>query len=742
MTASTHPEQLYAWRGPSLLLLDNRGRSGHDPLSGYYFRETRYLKDLNLRIAGEEPYCCSAADSGPAQLEFSYIYPPVESRGGGGSGSGGSGTRNGILSRGLDLDLRYLVRPQSFEAILRVTNRWNERIAVDLSWELTADYSGLSEAQAAERQQVAAVERETEEGGGSAHRLRFMYRHERLSLSTDVELRGGGDWHWADDRLTGRVVLPRQQTRELRLIVTAVDSQEPIDHVGGLERDAHIDRWQRSVTKLLAPGYAPLAGVVNRAMSDLGSMALLEGKGEEWLTPAAGLPLYPALFGRDALTASWQAAVFDGGQLVRSTLATLRARQGTVHDRWRDEEPGRIVQQARRDPTARLGLTPFDRYYGDYAAPLMFIIALGQLYSWTGERRDLEENWSAALAALDWARRYGDIDGDGYLEYLTRSPLGPGHQGWKDSDNAIVHADGEQVDPPIAPCEIQGYWHAALQFMAVLSVVMGDRRRGIALWREAGELKQRFNRDFWLEDEGYLALGLDAQKQPIRSLASNAGQCITTGIVSAENLPRLVARLFQPDLYSGWGLRTLSTLNPAYNPLSYHLGSVWAVENGTISFGLRRYGFDAEANLLARSIYDLSRIWDGNRIPECVGGYDRNERSHPGAYPRANSPQAWNLSAFPIIVQAILGMRPVAGLKLLALDPDLPPWLPELNLMGLRVGAATVDLRFRRNRKGGTGYEVLAKEGPLRIVRQPPLNSLSAGPLDRLAALADGVLPF
>jgi glycogen debranching enzyme len=745
--AHNRPEQHYAWCGPSQLILDYRGRAGLEGLSGFYFRETRYLKDLRLWIDGEEPFPCSLAETSPASLEFTFVYPPVEPGGGGGSGSGGSGIRHGIPFRGLDLDLRYRVRPASVEAVLRLTSRWTDGVPVDIAWELSADYAGLTEAHAGKRLQEAGV---TAEPIGSdawseakgRYGVRFDYRHEGLPLRTEVRIAGDGDWRWADGRLLGRMTLERQQTREIRLLIEALDHEDPIDQAGSAMREEALAKWHQTVTRLSSPGGSPLADITNRAMIELGSLALLEGDEEEWLTPAAGQPLYPALFGRDALTASWQATVFDGGQLIRSTLASLRTLQGEVVDDWRDEEPGRIIQQARREPSARLGLTPFGRYYGDYASPLMFIIGLGQLYAWSGDRRDIEGNWEAAKRVLEWARRHGDLDGDGYLEYLTRSPLGPAHQGWKDSDNGMVHEDGSQARPPIAPCEIQGYWHAALQFMAVMSIVMGDRAWGLELWREAGELKERFNRDFWLDDEGYVALALDADKRPLRCLSSNAGQCITTGIVKGEHLPRLVNRLFQPDLYSGWGLRTLSTHNPSYNPLSYHLGSVWAVENGTIMFGLRRYGFDDEAAMLARSIFDLATIWDGNRIPECVGGYARDERGHPGTYPRANSPQAWNRSTFAILVQTLLGMRPVASLNLLALDPKLPAWLPQLTLSGLRVGNASIDLHFRRGRTGHTSYRVLAKQGKLRVVRQPPLNSLSVGVLDRLAALAEGILPF
>jgi glycogen debranching enzyme len=735
-TAHIRPEIHYVWRGPSVLVVDPQGRAGTYGLTGFFFRETRYLSNLRLEIEGEQPFLCSVAEVAANALEFSYIYPPVEAGGGGGSGSGGSGRKHGILFRDLDFDLRYRVHPASFEAALRISSRW-EHAEFELGWLLDADYAGAAEAQSGKRQQEAGVETRPNGNG-----LRFRYTHAKLPLETHVSVEGGGEWKFSNGRLSTRLSIGRQESVEIRLMVRAVDSEDTIPEEEEERREMRVQEWQRDVTTLFAPGETPLVELTNRAMRDLGSLALLEDGEEEWLAPAAGMPVYPAVFGRDALTSGWQAAVFDRGELIRATLTKLRRLQGSKDDEWRDEQPGRIIQQARRDPLSRLGETPFDRYYGDYASPLMFIIGLGQLYAWSGEKRDVEENWDAAQRILVWAKEHGDMDGDGYLEYQTRSEKGPKHQGWKDSDNAVVNADGSQVDAPIAPCEIQGYYFAALQFMAVLSVVMGERQRALELWQQAKDLKQRFNRDFWLDDEGYVAFGLDPEKRMIRVLTSNAAQCLATGIVSDENLPRLVRRIFQPDLFSGWGIRTLSTNNPAYNPLSYHLGSVWPVENGTILFGLRRFGFDDRAVELARGIYDLARLWNGGRTPECVGGYARDERAHPGAYPRANAPQAWNQSTFAILVQTLLGMRPVAALHLLALDPVLPPWLPEVVVKRLRVGEATVTLRFWRGSDGDSHYEVVEQEGTLHIIRQPPVDSLTVGLWDRLGALAEGVLPF
>jgi glycogen debranching enzyme len=610
-------------------------------------------------------------------------------------------------------------------------------VDLELAWVVGADYAGMDEAQAEKRQQEAPVEAEPQPDG-----VRFRYSHPELPLRTEVRVHGAGAWTFGDGRLAARITLARQESAEIRLEIRAVDSEAPIDAGGEERREAALAEWEKSVTRLHAPAETPLIALTNAALRDLGSMALLDGEEDEWLIPAAGLPLYPAVFGRDAMTTVWQAAAFDRGQLTGAALAKLARLQGREVDPSRDEQPGRIIQQARRDPLSRLGETPFARYYADFASPLMFIIGLGHAFAWSGERALLERHRDAVRRILEWARDYGDRDGDGYLEYLTRAEMGPKHQGWKDSDNAVVYADGRQVEPPIAPCEIQGYWYAALQFMAAFSLVLGERGTALDFWQQASELKERFNRDFWMEEDGCVAFGLDAEKRPIRAITSNAGQCLSTGIVADEHLPRLVRRLFEPDLFSGWGIRTLSSDNPAYNPLSYHLGSVWPVENGSILLGLRRYGFDDRATELARALYDLALLWPGGRTPECVGGYSREELAHPGAYPRANTPQAWNQSVFPLLVQTLLGLQAVASLKLLAVDPVLPYWLPEVTVKNLRVGEATVTLRFHRDADGDSHYEVVEQEGTLRIVRQPPVDSLTVGAWDRLGALAKDVLPF
>ncbi|HEY9426680.1 MAG TPA: hypothetical protein VIR34_05965 [Gemmatimonadaceae bacterium] len=481
--------------------------------------------------------------------------------------------------------------------------------------------------------------------------------------------------------------------------------------------------------------------IIGRAVGDLASFPLLDGEEGEWLAMQAGMPLYPALFGRDSTTTTWQAAMLDRGEALDHVLTRLGRLQGARVDDWSDEQPGRIVHSLRREPVSRLGKNPFSRYYGDYASPLMYVISIAQLYAWTGEKQRIAKHRDTARRVLDWAREYGDADGDGYLEYRSRSTDGAKNQGWKDSGNGIVYEDGRIVQDPIATCELQGYWFAAQQLWAVLSWVLGEHEDAKALWRSAMDLKARFNRDWWMPAERFFALALDPEKHPAGSITSNVGQCITTGIIDHEHLPPVVGRLFAPDMFSGWGIRTLSTEHVSYNPLKYHLGTVWPVENATIAFGLRRYGFDQRALEIAEGMFDLARIYEDHRVPECVGGHRRRERSYPGTYPQANSPQAWNQSGIVLLVQTLLGLQPVAALDLLVVDPVLPDWMPEVIVRDLRVGGATATIRFHRGDDGQSHADVLEKRGTLRVIRQPPPESLDTSIRDRFTALVDGILP-
>ena len=733
------PGQRHAWRGSSLLVTDDRGECGRrDPLTGLYFGEARHLSGLRLEVNGVSPWLCASGSAGPDELDFVYLYPELTRFGGGGTDVSDDATwtdERGVSQRAIDIRLRHAVRLDGLEATLTLANRSRAAVALEMAWILEADFADIQEAQSGERKQCAEVQVTSEPSA-----VRFRYLHPELPLETLVTATGDGEWTASGDaRLESRVLLQPQQVERVVLRVAAIDPQQPLDS-GEIERRlARLAEWRAGSSEVVIPGARDVEQLLRQATDDVGALALLDGAEDEWLAVQAGIPLYPALFGRDTLTVGWQAAMLDRGALLDASLTKLGRMQSDRVFEWRDEEPGRIPYQVRRGPLARLNVNPYAAYYADYASPLMFVISLAHLFSWTGDKDGLARHWDTARRILDWAREYGDHDGDGYLDYLTKSTAGTKNQGWKDSGNAILYEDGTPVPAPLATCELQGYWFAAQQLMAVMSWTMDERENAKALWRSAMELKARFNRDWWLPEDGFIALAFDRDHRPARSVASNVGHCLASGIIDDAHIPPVVGRLFAPDMFSGWGIRTLSTMHPSYNPLGYHLGTVWPVENATIAFGLRRFGFDERALDLARAMIDLASLYERGRIPECVGGYSRAEFPEPGAYPRANPLQAWNQSAFPLLLHTILGLQPVAPLHLLVVDPVLPSWLPEVIVRDLRLGGATATLRFWRDDSGHSHAEIVRSRGPIHLVHQPPLESLRHGVRDRLGALVDSL---
>lgn len=338
------------------------------------------------------------------------------------------------------------------------------------------------------------------------------------------------------------------------------------------------------------------------------------------------------------------------------------------------------------------------------------------------------------LDALAWLDRDGDLDGDGFYEYLTRSAQGNENQAWKDSDDGIVYENGRKVEAPIATCEEQGFVYAAKFMFAEVLWSLGERDEAARLFHEAAELKKRFNAAFWLDDLGFYAMGLDSRKRPIRSVGSNPGHCLATGIVDRERVLPTVGRLVANDLFTGWGIRTLSDRHPAYNPHSYHRGSVWPVENGTFALAFMRFGLHDHVDLLSRALFEAASLFDFNRLPEVFSGHRRDSgHPFPAVYPEANWPQAWSASAVFCLLQAMLGLYPYAPAGVLLADPHLPAWLPEITLRRLRVGGATATLRFLRKPDGSTSVTVEDLEGKLRVVRQPsPWSLTESGATTRL----------
>ena len=460
-----------------------------------------------------------------------------------------------------------------------------------------------------------------------------------------------------------------------------------------------------------------------QAAADLQSLRLPDFDSEHGWTFAAGLPVYVSLFGRDTLTASWQAAML-GPEMMAGTLAALARYQGTKTDDDTDEQPGRMVHEVHADRVN----------YGSITTSGLFAFTLAELWHWTGNADLVRPLIDPALRALAWLDR--ERLQDGLYTYETRSKHGVKHQAWKDAPGAIVYEDGTEVEPPIATCEEQGFVHIAKLHLAEMLWALGARDEARRLLDEALALKDRFEQAFWMEDLGFYALALDSEGRQVRSIASNAGHCIATAIADASRVRRVVDRLFEPDMFSGWGIRSLSAAHRSFNPYSYHLGSIWPVEQGTFAMGFARYGLYERVQQLAKAQFEAAALFDFHRLPELFSGHQRDEaHPFPALYPNVNSPQAWSASTVFLLVQALLGVYPYAPLNVLVVDPHLPAWLPDFTLHDLRVGEATVTIRFH-----GTSWAVEKKEGKLHVVQQPMPWSLTATKKERLFDLMKSVV--
>ncbi len=434
-----------------------------------------------------------------------------------------------------------------------------------------------------------------------------------------------------------------------------------------------------------------------QSIDDMGALRIYDQDFSEdvWL-PAAGVPWYVTIFGRDSLIASLQSMIIHH-PFALGALQRLGEHQATQIDDWRDAEPGKILHEIRFGELAHFHKIPHTPYYGTADATALYLITLHETYLWTGNAGLLDRYREIAERCLGWIDQYGDLDGDGFQEYKTRSSLGYHNMAWKDAGNAVVWPDGSQVDLPIGTCELQGYAYDAKQRMAEIYDVLGENGRAEQLRAEAERLKRRFNEVFWIEEEGTYGFALGGpEKRLVRSVASNAGHCLWSGIVPPERAARLIARLLAPDMFSGWGIRTLSDTNPAFNPFDYQLGSVWPHDNAIIAAGMKRYGDAAATNRIAKAMLDAQAGFDRYRLPELFAGLQRGETSFPVQYLGANIPQAWAAGAIFMLLRAILGIAADAPHNRLIVNPTLPDWLPRLDLANLKIGEARLHLRFWR----------------------------------------------
>jgi glycogen debranching enzyme len=459
-------------------------------------------------------------------------------------------------------------------------------------------------------------------------------------------------------------------------------------------RDAQ--RWKDEVLKVETSN-TTFATAYAQAVDDMSALRLpLEGTDHIQFVPAAGLPWFVALFGRDSLIISLQTAIVHP-QFALGALKVLAKWQATERDDYRDAEPGKIHHELRRGELAHFKLIPHTPYYGTADATPLYLITLHSAWMSTGDRNLLEQHIDTAERCLAWIDEYGDRDGDGFQEYETRSPVGYANQGWKDSGDAVMNVDGSLVKGPKALCELQGYVYDAWVRMAQVYDALDQPDRAKALRAKATSLFERFNATFWSETEGFYAYTLDGDKKPVWSVASNPGQCLWSGIVPPDRAKRVAARLQKPDMWSGWGIRTLSADHKSFNPYNYQTGAVWPHDNGFIAQGLKRYGLHEETCAVAEAITRAVGYFAMDQLPELYAGTQRDASNFPVQYLGANVPQGWAAGSIFSLLQAMLGFQADAPNERLYVDPHLPAWMPDLTVRDLRIGSTVFDIRFARN---------------------------------------------
>ena len=743
----------YISRSRTILITDREGWVGSYSDQGLWIYQSRVLSRLLWTIHGKQPQLSAFSPINQSSSLGYYIAAPRNWE--------ETETKDAAAAQqSIELLVRRTVNPGLREQI-SLTNYTRINTVVDLALELAADFASPSDS-ASGGKVPGEIRQKWQRCARGQWELKFDYRAEhRYSHQGDrgvahihrgMSLRFKSDVtpKYRDGKISFRVKLaPRQSWRCTFQFSGQLEGRE----LNEVQPSAVVDRQEtgaEAATRITSPSSPKFPALVfstlERSRSDLASLRLFDldsrdPEGSTWI-PAAGLPTYVGLFGRDCLASSWQAALLSTA-MMRGSLLELPKTQGIQVDDWRDEQPGRFVHELHTDPRSLLNYTPHARYYGGVTASIYYPVVASAVWHWTASKELVRRYINPALKGLAWADKYLHDAGNRFYRYCTHSDQGERNQGWKDSDDAIVNADGSQAKDPLGTCEMQAFVYASKMHLAEVLWWLDDPTMARRLLTEAEDLKKRFNDFFWMEDEGYFGMAIDARNRLVRSIASDPGHCLASGIVEKSVAGRVADRLMQPDMFSGWGVRTLSSAHPAFNPFSYHRGSVWPVENAVFVLAFARYGLHNRMQQLARAMFETAEIFKYRRLPEVLAGHQRNdEHPFPGMYPKANWPQAWSASAPFTVLQALLGMFPYAPLNTLLLDPHLPEWLPEINLENIKIATALVSLQFTRDEQGHTTYRVTELKGKLHIIRQPSPWSLTAGFGERVRDAISGLLPL
>jgi glycogen debranching enzyme len=683
----------------------------HNGGFGLYYRDTRFLSCLELGLTEGNLLFLSSSIKDSHFAQFELTNPVLE--------------RDNHIIPASTIHIRALrVLDNALFQRLRLINFNPMPVMITLQFTLGADFRDIFVIRGFERKEEGEIftPQPTQEGILFGYRGRDnLCRYTRVSFSpfpdhVDVDK----EKNLATARFS--LTLPPGRKVYLYMQVKPFIGNKPGAAIGrkgaitaGFSRAVRktytlYEKWKQQCTQFKSDNIF-LSNMLRRNVTDL--YALCTDYPDLGTIVQAGIPWYAAPFGRDALITSWQALIVNPDIAVKS-LYFLASLQGKEDNPWRDEEPGKILHELRRGELAACGEIPHTPYYGSVDATPWFIILLSETYRWTGNRQLLTDLAENLFAAVNWCRKYGDMDGDGFIEYAVRSPRGLTNQGWKDSWDGVVDPRGNLPSGPIALVEVQAYYYLALKRAAEMGRILGKDGWSRELEEEARALQRKFIEAFWMEDEQYLAYALDGDKNQIKTIVSNPGHCLFTGILPEEMALAVARRLLNNDMYSGWGIRTMSKVMGPYNPMSYHNGSVWPHDNAIIAYGLRCYRQFDLLEKVVTGLFEAAMSFPYHRLPEVFCGFTRRRDGGPVHYPTACDPQAWAVGTMPLLIRTLLGIS-CWGNEVHVSAPQLPPWVQEIQICNLSAGSGTVDLEFTR--KQGKAYcGVLRATGNTRVI--------------------------
>jgi glycogen debranching enzyme len=652
---------------------------------GIYHNGTRHIARMELNINGQRPMLLSSSpreDNQMLMIDLTNPDLPIS-------------TGEMILRGTIHILRSKFLWQAAYHEKIELVNFGLEPVSFTVEVECDADFADIFEVRGAVRERRGA----TLEPLRQKDEIVFSYRGlDEILRNTRVRFTPEPKSFDKNTAVFEVYLLPQQQIDLEVEMLFSQDDEHSVSMSFETAKEAmneYMERVSRYCGDILT-SHEQFNDWVERSKSDLITMTTRTPHG---LYPYAGVPWFSTPFGRDGIITAME-CLWVEPELAKGVLQYLAYTQARDFNDFQDAEPGKIFHETRGGEMAELNEIPFKLYYGSIDATPLFISLAGSYLERTNDTKTISKIWPNILKALEWIDTYGDIDGDGFLEYKTKSSKGLTNQGWKDSYDAVFHEDGTLAEEPIALCEVQGYVYDAKIKAAQIAAVLGHADFSMKLEAEAARLKEEFNKKFWSESKQTYVIALDGKKNQCNIASSNAGHCLFSGIATPERAALLAKNLLGESMFSGWGIRTVSTREHRYNPMSYHNGSIWPHDNAMIAYGFSRYDLMNEASQVLSAIFDSTERMENHRLPELFCGFERKKGNSPTSYPVACAPQAWSVGAAFLMIQACLGMKINAANKTISFyHPVLPSFLDDITITNLRVNNQLIVFQARRNNK-------------------------------------------